>query len=411
MGDINLQLSVPDFSDRDKPSRAFIDEMQKRFPTERETDALLVRKLERRGATPPYQRPSLADLSKNLHAMLDEVIQGEYEVSGQSWFSGGVSKIQMGFTLAWEDPKVGARRERLVIRMDPSESHNATSRVREWELLKFFSDSIPVPEVFFLDPDGRWFPEPAIIYSFVEGVTKPTGSNTGQVSGIGTHFGTELRAKLAPQYMRHLALIHTADVVSAKLPSLDVPRPGTTEGALWQVNRARRVWEEDRGEDFPLMDVAACWLKKNLPITDHVAIVHGDYRSGNFLFDQESGQITAWLDWERGHLGDRHRDLTWITQREFGHYDRDGKTYLVCGLIPLHEFYDQYTHYSGLSVDPDRLAYYRVLNCYQILGSLIASAYRVSHLGKTHQDVLLARVMGMAPSVASELVRLLEEVG
>jgi len=156
------------------------------------------------------------------------------------------------------------------------------------------------------------------------------------------------------------------------------------------------------------MDVAANWLERELPVLDRVSVVHGDFRSGNFLFDEASGHITAWLDWERGHLGDRHRDLAWMTQREKGHLGEDGKTYYVCGLIPLDEFYERYERASGLRVDPDRLTWYRVLNCYQIITTVMATAYRVAKLGKSHQDVLLTRLKGIAPVIAHELSELLE---
>lgn len=156
------------------------------------------------------------------------------------------------------------------------------------------------------------------------------------------------------------------------------------------------------------MDLAAEWLRANLPALDHISLVHGDYRSGNFLFDEETGRINAWLDWERAHLGDRHRDLAWTTQMSFGHYSEDGSRYLVCGLIPLDEFYDRYSAASGLSVDPARLDYYRILNCFQIIASVTATATRVARLGKSHQDVLLTRVKGMEPVTAAELLRLLK---
>src|SRR5690606_9288620 len=152
----------------------------------------------RRRSDPPYHRPSLKDLTSHLRAMSDAELGGNYTISDTAWFSGGVSKIQMGFTLEWRDADNSARREKLVIRMDPAESHNATSRLREWQLLRFFQGKIPVPETFWLDAEGKWFPEPAIIYSFVPGVTKPTGTRTGQVSGLGTNFGAALREKLAP---------------------------------------------------------------------------------------------------------------------------------------------------------------------------------------------------------------------
>lgn len=403
-----LTAALTGFDLLDNPSEEFISEMRRRYPTERETEELLARKLRKRSEL-PYRRATLEDLSGYLHKMLVEKITGAFEVSEQGWFTGGVSKIQMGFTLDWTDPVRGPSRDRLVLRMDPSESSNTTSRVREFELLGAFHGVVPVPRVFWLDPAGTWFPEPALIYSFVPGVTKPKTTSTGKVSGLGTVFGPELRKLLAPQFLRHLAAIHTLDVSKYSFPSMDMPRVGSTQSALWQLNRARRVWEEDRGEDFALLEVAANWLGRNLPVLDRASVVHGDYRSGNFLFDEASGEINAWLDWERGHIGDRHRDLAWTTQLTMGHYSEDRKTYYVCGLIPLDEFYEQYEKASGLSVDPERLAFYQILNCYQILGSVMATGYRVARLGKSHQDVLLTRVKGMAPSVCLDLARLLKE--
>ncbi|HSV59524.1 MAG TPA: phosphotransferase family protein [Variovorax sp.] len=398
--------AVSEFDLRDAPPRSFIDQMSARFETERETDELLVRKLERRSG-PAYQRLSLDDLSQRLHGLLSERIEGPFEVSERSWFTGGVSKIQMGFTLSWNDAKQGPRRERLVVRMDPSESLNTTSRKREFELLQLFNGVVPVPQVFWLDGDAKYFPEPALIYSFVPGVTKPKQTETGKVSGLGTVFGKRLRELLAPQFMQHLAAIHTLDVAGRRFETMDVPEVGSTLGNRWQLDRALRVWEEDRGEDFPLMEVAANWLRRNLPTLDHVSVVHGDFRSGNFLFDEASGRIDAWLDWERGHLGDRHRDLAWLTQAAMGHWE-DG-VYYVCGLVPQAEFFDRYEQACGLKVDPERLDYYRILNGFQILVSTMATNYRVARLGKSHQDILLARVRGLAPSVAVDLARMLKE--
>ena len=395
-----------DFSTRDHPSEAFVAAMRARYPTERETEAIFDRKLRRRSG-PPYRRMEIGELSARLTRMLDEVAAGPREIADPTWFTGGVSKIQMGFTLAWTDPERGPRRERLVVRMDPNEGSNTTSRAREWELLRAFRGVIPVPEVFWLDREARWFPEPALIYAFVPGVTKPKQTVTGRVSGLGTNFGPRLRGLLAPQYLRHIAAIHTADPSAHDFPSLDRPQVGTTQSALWQLNRARRIWEEDRGEDVPLVEGALNWLERNLPTLDRVSVVHGDFRSGNFLFDEETGEINAWLDWERGHLGDRHRDLAWITNRTMGHYGEDGQIYYVCGLVQIGEFHARYSEASGLTVDRDKLFFYQVLNCVQILGSVVASGYRIARLGKSHQDILLARVKGMAPTVSHELAQLL----
>lgn len=402
------EIDGNDFTTRDHPSEAFITAMEARYPTEKETEALYARKLRRRSG-PAYQRMSLEELSTRLNRMFSDILEGPFEVTDTTWFSGGVSKIQMGFTLAWNDPKEGARRERLVIRMDPNEGSNTTSRKREFELLKAFEGTLPVPKVYWLDEEARWFPEPALIYAYAAGVTKPRTTATGKVSGLGTVFGPELRKVLAPQFLKHLAAIHTFDYRPHALTSIDKPALGTSESALWQLNRARRVWEEDRGDDFPLVEVAFNWLERNLPTLDHISVIHGDFRSGNFLFDEASGQINAWLDWERGHLGDRHRDLAWMTEATMGHFDEDGKTYYVCGLIPLDEFFQRYEEASGLKVDPKRMLFYRILNSVQILGSVVATGYRVARLGKSHQDILLSRVKGMAPTVSRQLAQLLRE--
>jgi len=394
---------------RDRPTPEFIDQLRRRFPTERETDELLTRKMQRR-AGPPYRQVSLPEMVQWLEALLRDSVEGPFRIEHPRWLTGGASKVQIAFELDWEAPGRGRVRDNLVVRMDPSEASNTTSRVREAELLDAFADRLPVPRMFWLDRDARWFPEPAIVYSFVPGVAKPRAGGSGQVVGLGTNFGPRLREQLAPQFLAHLAAIHTADVDAMRFTSMDRPAAGSTECARWQLNRARRVWEEDRGEDFPLVDVAVNWLERNLPVLDRVSVVHGDYRSGNFLFDEVSGRITAWLDWERGHLGDRHRDLAWMTQREKGHLAEDGTTYLVCGLIPLESFYDRYQRASGLTVDPRRLDWYRVLNCFQVITTTMATMARVAKLGKSHQDILLARLRAIAPVGAHELAQLLEEV-
>ena len=393
-------------ADRDNPSPAFIERMRARFPTEREADHMLTRKMQRR-AGPRFDGASFEAMNGYIGALLESKIAGEFRLSDQRWFSGGASKIQMGFTLHWNEPGVGPTSSRLVARMEPAESLNSTSRQREFELLAAFAGVIPVPRVYWVDPEGTWFPEPALIYAFAEGTTKPK-ANQGKVAGIGTNFGPELRKRLAPQFIELLARIHTFDHEKVSFRSFDRPSAGTVQSALWQLNRARRIWEEDRGEELPLMEVASNWLERHLPTLDRVSVVHGDYRSGNFLFDETTARITAVLDWERGYLGDLHRDLAWTTAEQYGHWSEDGKTFLASGIAPIDEFLERYEEASGLRVDHDRLRYYRIFNCYQIVATALASSYRVVRLGKTHQDVLIAWIEAAAFGAMEELRRAME---
>ena len=396
-------------SERNTPSDELIETLRQRFPTERETDNMLTRKMRRR-SLPPFKGSTLQQLTECMRGFLKTQIGSDFEISGQCWFAGGASKIQMGCTLTWNDPAVGRTTDRLVVRMEPSESMNSTSRLREFQVLRALAgSSVPVPRAYWVDADGKWFPEPALIYAYAEGVTKPKNVRNTQISGTGTNFGVDLRKPLGDQFVRHLGAIHTFDINGADFSAFNVPQIGSTESALWQLNRARRVWEEDRGEELPFVEVAANWLERNLPALDRISLIHGDYRSGNFLFRESDAEITAILDWERGYLGDRHRDLAWASAYPFGHTAEDGKTFLVSGLVPIDEFFEAYEKTSGLTVDPKRMKFFKIFNCYQLMISTLGTGYRVVRLGKSHQDIVLAWAGAAAYSFAEPLRQALEE--
>ncbi len=84
--------------------------------------------------------------------------------------------------------------------------------------------------------------------------------------------------------------------------------------AAWWA-REREKGQEGIDEDElvpqPVARAAIRWLKRNPPPpTEKISVVHGDYRTGNFLFDGE-GNIRAILDWEMCHLGDPLEDVAW----------------------------------------------------------------------------------------------------
>src|SRR4051794_31769697 len=90
----------------DDPATELIDEIRRRFPTERETDELLTRKMRRRSG-PPYVPVTVDQLRGGLERLLSEKLSGDFEIVNARWFTGGASKIQMGFDLHWEDPARG----------------------------------------------------------------------------------------------------------------------------------------------------------------------------------------------------------------------------------------------------------------------------------------------------------------
>ena len=397
--------------DKNRPTHEWIADLRRRYPSEKEIDRVLTRKMQRR-AGPPYKPVTLDELIKGTEALLRKELKDnpdDFRIVDANWLSGGASKLQMVFSLQWNQPGVGRTETRMVVRMEPSESIVETSRLREFQIIKAMEGYVPVPPTYWVDADGEYLPYPAIIYGFAQGVTKPSTGSSG-VTGLGTNLGPALRPILGPQFVETLARIHQFDWRKADLSAFDKPKAGTIEAVKWQVDCWERIWEEDANEDVPLIRLAMAWLRNNMPPVDHISVVHGDYRTGNFLFTEHDNKISAWLDWELAHLGDRHEDLAWAFSPTFGHYSEDGRDFLVGGLMTEAEFCERYEKASGLALDQKRLTYYKVKNAYQIANLAIATTYRVSRGGKTHQDILVAWIMGAAYPAFEDLRKLLEEV-
>jgi aminoglycoside phosphotransferase (APT) family kinase protein len=169
-----------------------------------------------------------------------------------------------------------------------------------------------------------------------------------------------------------------------------------------QINWWQRVWEEDCAEPYPLMTLAAQWLRDNAPAIDHVSFVHRDFRGGNFLFRPEDGQITAVLDWELVHLGDRHEDLAYLCSPLFSEIDENGLE-LVGGFYPREEFVRLYEALSGLPVDRGRLDYYDVFSLWRGTINALATAPRIMMGEKTHQDIRVGWIINAMPLTLSAL--------
>jgi aminoglycoside phosphotransferase (APT) family kinase protein len=393
--------------DKSRPSPAWIESLRRRYPCEREVDNFLTRKMLRR-AGPPYSPVSFDTMVAGLNALLKASLTDEYQVLDPQWMTGGASKLQMRFTLDWIAPGKGRTRTVMVLRMQPAESGLESSRLREFQINAALSGQLPVAPTYWIDAEGVYFPYPATVCGFVPGVSKPTAGNAG-VAGTGTTFPPQVAAKLGLEFVQHMAALHRFKWQHAALGAFDAPTT-PTQAAEWQINWWERVVEEDGNEDIPLLRLAIAWLRQNPPPADHLSIVHGDLKTGNFLYDEDSNKITAILDWETAHIGDRHEDLVYMTSALFFQPLPDGKTGLLGGLLPEEAFYEAYEKASGFRFVPQAAQYYKVLNSVKIIAVCMASCYRSARGGKGHQDVLTAWMIGVGYLALEDLRRLLEEI-
>lgn len=125
----------------------------------------------------------------------------------------------------------------------------------------------------------------------------------------------EQRAKIYGEMSRVLAAIHSVDIAGSGLSDF-----GRGDGYYArQLHRWSRQYQ-DAGRGLDGMAALIDWLEERLPPEDgQVALVHGDYRIDNLLFDPETLRIRAVLDWELSTLGHPMADLAYqIMQRAMG---------------------------------------------------------------------------------------------
>jgi aminoglycoside phosphotransferase (APT) family kinase protein len=359
--------------------------------------AVLERTLRKR-VQGPYSARSEQQVHEGLERLFAAEGYREIAVTDLRRLAGGASKEMFCFSLyhdGIEEP------ERLVLRMDPLESIIETSRRREAEILRAMRGTVPVPEVRYLDHEGEFLGQSGVITSFVPGVTKPSGYGGAGVTGLGTDYGSSA-ARIAPQFLKNLVAIHDFDWRAARLPSFTPPSAHPKQAALWQANWYLRIWEQDAPESLPLASLMRRWLRENAPGCLDLCVVHADYRMGNFMFDERSGEMTAVLDWELAHIGDFHEDVAYVTQKLFGLVNEKGK-FLCCGLFSREEFLDRYQELSGRAVDPEKLRYYEVLNAWKSVVHTFATCVRVAKEGNNHQDILLSWLASVGHVFVAEI--------
>lgn len=349
----------------------------------------------------PYRLRSIAD----THAALERYVRARCgagsEIRGLRRMGGGASKEQFAFEL--EVP--GQAPRPCVLRMDPLEAAVLTSRRREQVVLEAMQGIVPAPQPLWCDEDGGELGRPTLITSFVDGVTKPSRV-LANVSGMGTVFEPALRAALAGPFVDHLVAIHGYDWRRLPADVYQAPLADPMQAARWQLNWWSSVWRADRLEAVPLLALAERWLRDNLPAAHELVLVHADYRTGNYLFDEARGCITAILDWELAHIGDYHQDLAWIAIRRWSQIE-GGRLY-ASGLLPVDTLCERYEAATGRRVDARSFHFYQVLGVYQCALICLGSSLRAADAAHNHQDALLSWLGAAGYVFLSDLAELLE---
>ena len=300
-----------------------------------------------------------ADLEQRIVRYLNHRMPeaGRIAVLALSRIHGGASRETFRVRI---DAERGGERG-LIFRRDPISTLIETEREVEFAAYRSFMDAdVPVPRALYLESDLEWLERPFFVMEEIEGCTAgsilasdPNGKHS---KTIGEQFFTFL-GRIAAQEAKPTELARV----------LAMPSPDTA----WrlELDKWEKVIDEDELEPQPILRAAIRWMRRNPPPpAQKVCVVHGDYRTGNFLFDG-TGAIRAILDWEMAHLGDPLEDLGWALDPLWS-ADREH----AGGMLKREEAIAIWERASGLKADAKGLAWWSMFASFKGAAIWISSA-------------------------------------
>ena len=310
---------------------------------------------------------SLDDIKNATGEFLTEKWGEPVVVSQVEKIFGGASRETYKLQL-----KVGRVGRAIILRRDPPSSLIDTERALEYNAyVRIFPTEIPVPEPLFLENDPRYLEQPFSIMQAIEGCLTDVNILTpAQKIAIGRQKWTLLGrlASLSP--------------IELGFPEF-MPVPDVTDCASRQLDYWQGVIAGDAIHPQPIAEAAIRWLRRNMPpAAQKLSVVHGDYRSGNFLFDPVAG-IKGVLDWEMCHLGDPLEDLAWSLDPLWNW----GEPSLAGRLLPHKEAIAVWESASGVSVDPEVFRWWRIFASVKAIAIWISSSDDF-HRGASKESIL-----------------------
>lgn len=265
---------------------------------------------------------------------------------------GGASRETYRVRVSYAQNGGSERIERgLILRRDPPGSLIETERANEFYAYgAFHGGEVPVPRPLWLEEETEWLERPFFVMEEIRGCESSP------------------QALLLPPYAEHIeGIAEQKWTILGAIARAEPGAVGLAEAMDWVEpercwSRELEYWEgvidQDALEPQPIGRAAIRWLRRNPPPPPgRIHVVHGDYRTGNFLVDTD-GMIRGILDWEMAHLGDPLEDLAWSLNRIWC-WARDDR---VGGLVPRERAIAIWERSSGLSADPAALHWWELFS-------------------------------------------------
>jgi aminoglycoside phosphotransferase (APT) family kinase protein len=229
----------------------------------------------------------------------------------------GMSSETLLMRAVWTGESGRRRAEDLVVRLEPREEDVPVfpryDLGQQFEVLRTVAalTRVPVPRVWWHEPDPGAVGSPFFVMSRVEGRVPP--------DVMPYNFGDSWLFDLPPGEQRALqdatvallAELHAIDRPEERFAVLRSPHPGDTP--LRRHVAKTRHWYAAAAADggrSALVEEALAWLEDHWPDEGPAVLSWGDARIGNVLY--QGTRPAGVLDWEMAGLGPRELDVAWL---------------------------------------------------------------------------------------------------
>jgi aminoglycoside phosphotransferase (APT) family kinase protein len=237
----------------------------------------------------------------------------------------------------------------LILRRDPPASLVGTDARTEYDSYRaIHGHGVPVPRMIHFETDTGKLGGAVMIAEDLRGFHNSEYQ-------LQEPAWADRLPRIAEQMWGMMGTLAAVDVAMLDLSFMP---PATVEGAakqqldLWVAKFRANATAPD-----PIFEAAVRELERTLPVAQKLAMVHGDFRAGNFLYDDDA-TVRAILDWEMAHVGDPLEDLAWSINRGFCFGKDDRRS----GIAPREQVIAIWERASGLTADPAHLRWYELFS-------------------------------------------------
>lgn len=308
--------------------------------------------------------------------------------------AGGACQDNYRLDLQIETGPLSGQR-RMVLRSDPARSlPGSLDRAQELEVIQAaVSRKVKTPAAHWLSPGLVRPNAQAYFLEWVDGVA--IGRQLVKLAAQ-PEFARALASSLAAELTR----IHSITAITHPALFEGRDRRERTDpvgAALAELRRSIDALPAPR----PALELIFAWLSRHPPEAREVTLVHGDFRTGNFMVTPAG--LSAVLDWEFAHFGSPYEDLAWLAVRDwrFGVLEKP-----IGGFCDRARFYEAYRRASARELPAAALHWWEIRGNARWAAGAITQGERYYH---GERDLELIAIARRAAEMEYEALRLIEK--